>query len=128
MKSCYIHRLVYEHCHGEIPEGMQIDHLDHNASNNGIANLKLVPREENMKNRRKYVWKKNRKPVVDEAKYLLEQELQLVKDQLEYFKALSEVRKIETQYQAWRAQKFFDIAAGNGQVICQLLERFHARK
>ena len=46
----YIHRLVYEAFKGEIPEGMEIDHIDRNKRNNNPDNLRVVTRKENMNN------------------------------------------------------------------------------
>ena len=46
-----IHRLVYETFNGEIPEGLEIDHIDRNKHNNKPENLRLVTRSENMANR-----------------------------------------------------------------------------
>ena len=46
--SIYIHRLVYQTFIGEIPEGYEINHIDHNKSNNHISNLELVSHSENM--------------------------------------------------------------------------------
>lgn len=45
-----IHRLVYETFVGPIPEGMKVDHIDGNRSNNALSNLRLVTQSENMKN------------------------------------------------------------------------------
>lgn len=47
----YIHRLVYESFKGEIPEGLEIDHIDRNKRNNNPDNLRVVTRIENNRNR-----------------------------------------------------------------------------
>lgn len=46
----YVHRLVYEAFNGEIPDGLEIDHIDRNKHNNNPDNLRLVTRSENMTN------------------------------------------------------------------------------
>lgn len=46
-----LHRLVYEAYKGEIPEGMEIDHIDRNKRNNNPDNLRVVTRSENLLNR-----------------------------------------------------------------------------
>jgi hypothetical protein len=45
------HRLVWIWHFGEIPEGLQIDHIDRNKSNNSLENLRVVPMSVNMRNR-----------------------------------------------------------------------------
>lgn len=42
-----LHRLIWTVVNGEIPEGMQINHLDENPENNSIFNLSLVTPQEN---------------------------------------------------------------------------------
>lgn len=44
-----IHRLIYETFNGPIPEGMLVDHIDGNRSNNALSNLRLVTQSNNMK-------------------------------------------------------------------------------
>lgn len=43
----YVHRLVYEAFHGKRPEGMEINHIDEDKSNNSIKNLNLMTHKEN---------------------------------------------------------------------------------
>ena len=46
-KLQYVHRLVYTHFVGEIPEGKEIDHIDGNPRNNTLSNLQLLSRRDN---------------------------------------------------------------------------------
>ena len=48
-KHFLVHRLVYECYNGDIPDKMQINHIDSNRQNNCIDNLELVTRSENAK-------------------------------------------------------------------------------
>lgn len=50
-KRHYAHRIAWILVKGEIPDGMEIDHIDHNPANNRISNLRLVTKEGNRKNR-----------------------------------------------------------------------------
>lgn len=43
-----VHRLVYEAFYGKIPEGMQVNHIDENKSNNTIDNLNVMTSKENI--------------------------------------------------------------------------------
>ena len=47
-----IHRIVYELFFGTIPDGMLIDHVDGNPSNNSIENLRLATSQQNSFNRK----------------------------------------------------------------------------
>ncbi len=52
--SCYgktflVHRVVWEAFNGEIPEGLQVNHIDGNKANNNLSNLELVKPAENMR-------------------------------------------------------------------------------
>ncbi len=47
-KNEYIHRLVYKTFGGEIPDGYEINHIDHNKSNNHVSNLEVVTKTENI--------------------------------------------------------------------------------
>ncbi len=47
VKSYLTHRFIYECFYGEIPEGMQIHHIDHDKTNNALDNLQMVTDEEN---------------------------------------------------------------------------------
>ena len=45
----YVHRLVWETFKGSIPSGYEINHKDHDKSNNALSNLELVTHSENLK-------------------------------------------------------------------------------
>jgi len=57
------HRIIYIYHYGDIPDGMVIDHIDKNITNNKIENLRLVTNQENNFNRsaKGYTWHKTRK-------------------------------------------------------------------
>lgn len=44
------HRMIWEMHYGKIPEGMEIDHINHITDDNRIENLRLVTRKDNCKN------------------------------------------------------------------------------
>ena len=48
-KYVYAHRMVYENFIGEIPVGMDINHIDGDKTNNDISNLEIVTRIENIR-------------------------------------------------------------------------------
>ena len=62
------HRIVWETFNGEIPEGLEIDHMDNNRKNNALSNLQLVTRAEN--NRLRFV--RGFKATGNKKKYLTE--------------------------------------------------------
>lgn len=45
-----MHRIIWEMHNGDIPEGMEIDHINHIRDDNRIENLRLVSRTQNAKN------------------------------------------------------------------------------
>lgn len=49
-KSFLVHRAVWEMFNGKIPDGMEIDHIDMDKTNNKIENLRLATRQENSRN------------------------------------------------------------------------------
>ena len=42
-----VHKVVWIAVNGEIPEGMQVNHIDENKDNNSISNLNLLTAKEN---------------------------------------------------------------------------------
>ena len=47
-KNYYLHRIIYESVTSQpIPDGMQVNHLDENKTNNHISNLNLMTHKEN---------------------------------------------------------------------------------
>ncbi len=62
-KFCRVHRLAFELMGVEIPDGMSVDHINHNRSDNRWSNLRLVTQQEQTKNRANVVgvyWKHKR--------------------------------------------------------------------
>jgi hypothetical protein len=43
-----LHRVIWMAVNGDIPEGLEINHIDENKSNNSISNLNLMTRKENI--------------------------------------------------------------------------------
>ena len=48
-----VHSIIWEMHNGEIPDGMEIDHVNHIRTDNHIENLRLVSRQQNAMNRSK---------------------------------------------------------------------------
>ena len=44
----YIHRLVWTTFNGEIPDGYEINHINHDKSDNSLKNLELVTHSDNL--------------------------------------------------------------------------------
>lgn len=47
-KLFYVHRLVWETFNGKIPEGIEVNHIDENPSNNKLENLNLLTHTDNI--------------------------------------------------------------------------------
>lgn len=52
----YVHRLVWETFMGDIPEQLEVDHIDKDPSNNNINNLRLLEKGENISRGRYERW------------------------------------------------------------------------
>lgn len=50
-KSYCIHRLVYETFVGQIPDDMEIDHINRNRSDNRLENLRVLSHKDNLAHR-----------------------------------------------------------------------------
>lgn len=49
----YAHRIIWEMHFGKIPEGMEVDHINHIRHDNRIENLRLVTHRDNCRNQSK---------------------------------------------------------------------------
>lgn len=52
-RSVEAHRVLWELAYGEIPAGMVIDHINKNALDNSVGNLRIVSQAVNTRNRRR---------------------------------------------------------------------------
>lgn len=69
----YIHRLVFETFIGKIPDGLEIDHINTDKSDNRLCNLRVVDRKGNMNN--PITKGKNHHPCSEETKKKLSESL-----------------------------------------------------
>ena len=53
-QNVYLHRVIWQLLHGEIPEGLTIDHRDRNGLNNMPDNLRLATRQQQSVNQIKH--------------------------------------------------------------------------
>ena len=88
------HRLIWL-WHGlELPEGMQIDHINHNRSDNRIDNLRMVTNQENARNKKHRPNSKNREHLgvrqLESGRYCAEIAGSLFYDYLGSFDTLEE--------------------------------------
>lgn len=47
--TCLYSRYLYEQAHGPIPDGMEVDHVDGDKTNDVIENLQLLTKPENVR-------------------------------------------------------------------------------
>lgn len=52
-KSYGVHRIIWEMVNGPIPPGLDIDHINGVRNDNRLPNLRIVPRRDNMRNRKR---------------------------------------------------------------------------
>ena len=52
-KYVYEHRVIMLLVHGSLPKGIQVDHINHDRSDNRLENLRLVTHTENGRNAKK---------------------------------------------------------------------------
>lgn len=53
-KRIGVHRIVWEMHHGEIPDGYEVDHINHIKHDNRLENLRIVDRNQQNKNKKMY--------------------------------------------------------------------------
>lgn len=53
-KLYFCHRVIWEMHNGPIPEGYEIDHINHIRTDNHIQNLRIVHSDENSRNKSRY--------------------------------------------------------------------------
>lgn len=49
--NCMRNRVIYAYFNGEIPDNMEVDHIDTNRANNAINNLRLLTHKDNCNNK-----------------------------------------------------------------------------
>ncbi len=54
------HRIIWEMFYGEVPDGLEIDHIDQNKENNNLSNLRLVSKSVNQLNKKNPVFTKRK--------------------------------------------------------------------
>jgi hypothetical protein len=80
-KSKAVHRLVYEHFIGDIPDGLSIDHIDGDKFNNHFKNLRTISPSENIRawqDKKREAGKfgfKYTEPFISQAKWLIKSKI-----------------------------------------------------
>ena len=93
----YVHRIIWQHVNGVIPNGMVIDHKDNDKHNNSIDNLQLVSSQENnLKSA------KNRDYTFTKNNY----------SNRHYVHAIEETGEIKYFKSLYSAGKYYDVNAG----------------
>ena len=67
-KNMRMHRFIWELVNGPIPEGFQIDHIDHNGLDNRLENLRLATSAEeicSMSVKNEYMLVKSQAPTIE---------------------------------------------------------------
>ena len=81
-KMHYVHKLVWEAYMGEIPKGLEIDHIDENPHNCSLDNLRLLTHRENAssyhRNKNGFIFSEKRDEIIKD--YLELKNYQLVAD------------------------------------------------
>ena len=67
-KAYMVHRLIWETFMGPIPDGLEIDHINRNRTDNRLENLRVVTHKENIWNRMPAEEWAKRDPMSDETK------------------------------------------------------------
>lgn len=50
-KKHYVHRIVFSSFVSDIPEGLEVDHINNNRADNALSNLRLLTRADNLRKR-----------------------------------------------------------------------------
>lgn len=66
-RQVYVHRFVYEHARGPVPEGLELDHTCKNTRCVNIAHLEAVTHKENLRRARLAVCRSGRHDLTDPA-------------------------------------------------------------
>jgi hypothetical protein len=61
----WLHRIIWEHHYGKIPDGHHIHHIDGDRHNNDISNLQLIDGKEHSKLHSKKRWEENYNKMYD---------------------------------------------------------------